>query len=164
MNKDCLQGKTLVTFFEIRLPFFIPPNLLKTWMVYMILLMTTVVWWFTTARRGPVITPSVCSSLFKTLSLNSIPEWKQYPWFPGNGTVTTKNSSTNFKLLSFCNRLNVSSLISPYLAQRNANSSIWVTIKFFKVQMKIRNSLMNVYRINIVIYIFVMLVRIFQWK
>ena len=44
MNKDCLQGKTLVTFFEIRLTFFIPPNLLKTWMVYMILLMTIVVW------------------------------------------------------------------------------------------------------------------------
>lgn len=34
MNKDCLQGKTLVTFFEIRLTFFIPPNLLKTWIVY----------------------------------------------------------------------------------------------------------------------------------
>lgn len=34
MNKDCLQGKILVTFFEIRLTFSFPPHLLKTWMVY----------------------------------------------------------------------------------------------------------------------------------
>lgn len=75
-----------------------------------------------------------------------------------------KKLQKKLQALKFCNRLNVSSLISPYLAQRNANSSIWVTIKFCKFQIKIHNSLINVYRINIVIYIFVMLVRIFQWK
>lgn len=34
MNKDCLQGKILVTFFEIPLTFSFPLHLLKTWMVY----------------------------------------------------------------------------------------------------------------------------------